>query len=90
MSLISSDRRLQSQTDAAPADMRPSPALSPRSEMAGDFLFEGRFLHACPFSSDRVIDEFDDEIIHCRCFDSPEFQEVKDNRAVLMDARRTP
>lgn len=89
MTPISSSRAgINPPTDAAPADARPSPALSPRSEAAGDFLFEGRFLHACPFSADRVIDEFDDEIIHCRCFDTLEILQVQDNRAVLIDARR--
>lgn len=62
--------------------------VDPRSETGGD-IFEGRFLHACPFSNGLTIDEFDNEIIHCRCFDTPEILQVQDNRAVLMDARRT-
>ena len=61
-------------------------ALNPRCENTGD-LFDGRFLHACPMTG-KSIDEFDDDIIHCRCYESADFLEVQDNRAVLMDARR--
>jgi hypothetical protein len=61
-------------------------STSPPLETAGD-SFEGRFLHACPMTG-KTVDEFDNEIIHCRCYESAEFLEVQDNRAVLMDSKR--
>jgi hypothetical protein len=76
------DAQVISSAPAVSADTSTSPSL----ETAGD-SFEGRFLHACPMTG-KTVDEFDDEIVHCRCYESADFLEVQDNRAVLMDAKR--
>lgn len=50
--------------------------------------FTGVYLHDCPFADGAVIDEFDDEIIACRCFHTTPFLQAQDKRALAIDARR--
>jgi len=50
----------------------------------------GQYAHFCEFAGGRLIDEYDNAIIHCRCFDTPEFLAAQDKRAVSLDAKRVP
>lgn len=54
-----------------------------------DVPLTGTFLHNCPMS-DMLIDEFDSEILSCRCFYSVEFFNAQDARAVALDLLRAP
>lgn len=47
----------------------------------------GRFLHFCPFT-ESLLDEHDDEIVHCRCYTLRDFFDAQDKRAVEIDTER--
>lgn len=48
----------------------------------------GQFLHLCEFADGRLIDEYDNDILKCRCFESQEFLAAQDKRAVEIDLQR--
>jgi hypothetical protein len=50
--------------------------------------FEGIYLHKCPDADFAVIDEHDDEILKCRCFNAQQFLDAQDKRAVAIDVKR--
>jgi hypothetical protein len=53
-----------------------------------EISYEGVYLHACPQVHLSVIDEHDDEILTCRCYQSRSFLDAQDLQAVVIDLRR--
>jgi hypothetical protein len=80
--MISSNPGKSPPHDSAESE-QPLPDLRPVDE------FTGRFLHSCPLADGAVLDEFDNEILKCRCYHTDEFLLAQDNRAVMIDAKRT-